>query len=732
MLSLPRKKTGFMSRFHFLSFVFMLFALFSRAQKWYPDAGLVHPYPVKVTVSSGQNPQFITDGNPHTFWQSASPLPDGYLSRHDLNFFLGPGHYYLSPVQVHAGAAFDGNPNSSANLPAGRLDIRLQPAAPLLLFSLKANVKDTLRLLLHTANRQVIRFSYAPSDNFRLLPFIPGASSPIVSISLQSKAPFQLFELAALQKMPTEFVIFDFGKTVNIGWISSRHLNSSVTNIRVLAGNDRQHWQEVATLNPKAIPYLYIPLKNPVKARYLKIIFTLPLRNYQKAVLWEFAVYNRYGPYGPRPPAKPSANTFSQAFGVNTVWGWGYSVYSDRLKPNTGPQKFSAVAKNVRSYERLDWDMVSPQQTPDFDRMAAGAGTPAKPWLNWDREYKNWKQHGFRIDISLAFKQDNFPDTLWKAPYREAFAFGKAYATHFCKKEHLVSMVEVGNEPWDYNGATYRKILNGMTAGIRSVSNVTVLPCAVQAYDPQKDDNDYIARYLDAGSRKVSGLNAHIYSYVFQENGQRKAVAPEDPRSEVWSLNNLLRFRDKNLPGKPVYVTEFGYDSDGGGEKCTHSECVSEKEQAIFGVRMAMILWRLGARQFYWYYFANVAYSSFLHNRSGLTGSYNTGFRDKLSFRTFAFLQKQIGSYRFERILREDTGMYAYLLENPNTGRKAIIAWRPTLQHHFVQKPVTLSVPGRVSRVVSVTNGQPVPFQAKINSVQFNLSGAPVLIFLKQ
>ncbi|HFB61534.1 MAG TPA: hypothetical protein ENJ69_00985 [Bacteroidetes bacterium] len=716
--------------FLFTSLILCSFLL--KGQTWAPDAGLVKPFPARVTVSSGQNPAFITDGNPHTFWQSGSPLPDGYLSRKDLNFFLNPQHYTLQPALAVSHAAFDGNTNTSLNLPAGKQTLRLQPASPLLLLSVKAHVQDTLHLILQTENGRHLRYTYTPSDNFKLKEFHPRTSAKIVALSLVSAAPYQLFELAALDKAPVETVVFDYGRVRRIGWISSRQLNSRVTNIRVLAGNDRQHWREVATLNPKAIPFLHLPLTHPVQARYLKVVFSLPLSNYQKAVLWEFAVYDKNGPYGPRPPAKPSANTFSQAFGVNTVWGWGYSVYSDRLKPNTGPQKFSDVAKNIRSYERLDWDMVSPQQTPDFDRMAAGAGTPAKPWLNWDREYKNWKQNGFRIDITLAFKQDNFPDTLWKAPYREAFAFGKAYATHFFKKEHLVSMVEVGNEPWDYSGATYRKILNGMTAGMRSVSNVTVLSCAVQAFAPQKDDNDYIARYLDAGSRKVSGLNAHIYSYVFQENGQRKAVAPEDPRSEVWSMNNLLRFRDKNLPGKPVYVTEFGYDSDGGGEKCTHGECVSEKEQAVFGVRMAMILWRLGARQFYWYYFANVAYSSFLHNRSGLTGSYNTGFRDKLSFRTFAFLQKQIGSYRFKRILREDTGMYAYLLENPNTGRKAIIAWRPTLQHHFVQKPETLSVPGRISRVVSVTNGQPVPFQTKINSVHLNLSGAPVLIFLKQ
>jgi len=332
-------------------------------------------------------------------------------------------------------------------------------------------------------------------------------------------------------------VLFDYGQTRNIGWISSRQLNSSsVTQIEVLASNDKKHWQKVTPLNPKAIPFLYSPLARPVAARYLKIVFTLPLRNWQKAALWEFAVYDENGPWGARPKARPSHNSFAKAFGLNTFWGWGYSVYSDLLKPGTGPEKFKVVTKNLRSYEPLDWDMISPQQVPDFTKMAAGRGTPAKKWLNWDREYKNWKQAGFHIDITLAFKQENFPDTLWKNPYREAYAFGKAYAAHFFRKEHLVSMIEIGNEPWNYNARTYRKILAGMNAGIKSVSKVPVLPCAVQAYDPEKDDNDYITKYVDASAEDVDGLNTHIYSTFFRKTENVRLSTPKIlvPRYGLW------------------------------------------------------------------------------------------------------------------------------------------------------------------------------------------------------
>ena len=721
-----------MARQFLLIIAAIIFSFRLNAQQWQPDAGMIYPYAAKVTISSGQNPQNITDNNPHTFWQSGNPLPDGYISRPDLNYFLNAHRYILQPEYPDRNQGFDGNTNTHEEIKTGKLTLHLNPATSLLLLSLKADVKDTLFLILQTVNHQIFKFSYAPSENFKLRSFIPESHSKINVIRLESNSPFQLYELAALHNAPTENVLFDYGKARNIGWISSRQLNStSVSSIKVQASNDKQHWQNIIDLNPKAIPFLYQPLAHPVQARYLKIVFILPLRDYQKAALWEFAAYDKNGPYGSRPAASPSQNTFSEAFGINTFWGWGYSVYSDQLKPDTGPEKFIAVSNNLRSYEPLDWDMVRPQHIPDFSKMAAGGGTPAKKWLNWDREYQDWIKSGFNIDISLAFTQNNFPDTLWKDTYREAYAFGKAYAGHFCTKTHLVKMIEIGNEPWNYNPGIYRKILAGMSAGLQSVSNIPVLPCAVQAFDPENDDNNYISKYLDASAKNLDGLNTHLYSYVFQENGKRIAVQPEDPRSGVWAMANLVRFRNTNMPGKPIYVTEFGFDSSGGGENCTHGECVSEKTQAIYGVRMAMILWRLGARQFYWYYFANVAYKSFLHNRSGLCSSYNTGFREKLSFKAFAFLQQQIGAFHFIKTIREDNKVYAYLLKDYKTGNHIIIAWRPTASRHFEQQQEQFNVSGKVSKIISILTRQNVPFRETNQNLQVSLSGVPVLIYLE-
>ncbi len=711
-----------------ISFTPLLFS-----QNWNPNAGLVSPYHATVKVSSGTNVQNITDGDQHTYWESGNPLPFHYLSQNGSNYFLGQKKFSSNTSKVTTEAAFDGNPNTKSGISIGSLSLALKEPASLKIITIKASVSDSLQIIVTNLKNQTERFYYTQQENFQLKNFKLTLTGKIKSVQLISHKEFGLFELGALHGFPKESVTFDFWQNREIGWIRSRHLNLNVaTNIAVLISKDSIHWQQILTLNPNAIPFLEIPLAKTYEAHYLKIILTLSLSDYNKAKLWEFDVYGPYGPYGKPPIAKPSALSYADAFGLNTIWGWGYSVYSDLLKDGQGPSMFRKVCTQLRTYHPLDWDMKDAQNLPDFTKMAAGQGTPAKAWLNWDREYHDWVKYGFHIDVALTFKENNFPDSLWKNPVQEAFTFGKRFANHFSNQTGLVSKIEIGNEPWNYSPDVYRKILLGMGEGIKSVSKLTVLPCAVQAYDPNSDDGNYISKYIGPQQAQfLDGLNTHLYSYIFKKNGIRVAVNPEDRRSQVWSMANLVRFRNANMPGKPIYVTEFGYDSKGGGEDCTHSECVSELAQAIYGARMAMILWRLGAKQLDWYFFANVPYKSFLHNRSGLTGSYNSGFKPKLSFSIFQNLLKKIGLYHFEKVLEENNQVYAYLLKNPLTGNEKIIAWRPTSQNHQKEEWVDIRIDKKIDAVNQIINPKEIPFRKKNGILTVKLSGIPALIKLK-
>ncbi|MFA5418973.1 MAG: hypothetical protein WC341_11000, partial [Bacteroidales bacterium] len=224
--------------------------------------------------------------------------------------------------------------------------------------------------------------------------------------------------------------------------------------------------------------------------------------------------------------------------------------------------------------------------------------------------------------------------------------------------------------------------------------------------------------------------------YIFVADGKRRATNPEDPRSEVWSLNNLNRFRDRNMPGKMLEITEFGYDSEGGGEDCTHDECVSELEQALYGTRMALMFYRLGADAFYWYYFANVDYTSQMHNRSGLTASYSGGFKPKLAFYAFKNLKEQIGNLYFNRIILESDQAYVYAFADDQGKIKKLIAWRPTAEDH--SKTVWEDIPfktaniGAVFLVPSAGKSNPVPsYTLQTNTIRMALSGNPVVISVK-
>jgi len=717
--------------------LFLLFGLFQTvslnvaAQRWQPDAGLVKPFEALVITSSGNNVQWITDGDQHTYWESGNPLPFHYITQKRMNFFLNKNSYHVSSAQESISYAFDGNPNTKSHIKNGSLKLTIPSPQQLNLLTLKADVSDSLKITLQYEDKSTQNFVYLPGQKFKLVNYRLPAGRKLSRIQLSCSHAFDLFELAALKGLPAENVLFDFGRSRKIGWIASRHLNSrSVKSIAVSISEDGSHWKPLLHLNPEAIPYLQIPLKQIVSARFLKIIFTLSLADYKKASLWEFAVYGPYGPYGKAPEPKISALNFAHAFGINTFWGWGYSVYSDLLKPGTGPAEFQTITHQLRNYHPLDWDIKSPQHLPDYSRMTSGHGTPAKPWLNWDREYRFWETFGFHIDATISFNANNFPDSLWLHPYQEAYDFGQKFAKHFCKPERpLIEKVEIGNEPWNYPPAIYQRILAGMSKGIKSVSRVPVLPCAVQAYDPNNDNHNYISNYLNPeNSIWLDGLNCHIYSYIFREDGKRVAVMPEDRRSAVWSMANLSRYRDKNMPGKKIDVTEFGFDSGGAGEDCTHSECVNERQQAIFGVRMALILWRLGAENFYWYYFANVAYDSFLHNRSGLCGSYKTGFKKKLSFIAFRRLFQEIGSYHFIKVVREDTTAYAYLYKNFTNGKEILIVWRPVANQDITPKWISIPMKQQIIKIQALLGNKTISPQFTAKGFELQLTDVPVFV----
>lgn len=127
----------------------------------------------------------------------------------------------------------------------------------------------------------------------------------------------------------------------------------------------------------------------------------------------------------------------------------------------------------------------------------------------------------------------------------------------------------------------------------------------------------------------------------------------------------------------PIYVSEWGWDSDGGKEECIHGECVSERAQALYVVRGALMLARTGVDRATWYFFANEKKESSLFTRSGLVSSLTTDFQIKQAFVAWQAFLYHLGDKHFLKVIREDDEAWVYIVGNADGKATHIVAWRP-------------------------------------------------------
>lgn len=688
--------------------VFLLISMDALAQ-WDPDAGVIPSYTEEnttIVTSSGGNGNEVLDNDRQSAWQSEATLPSGFIARPDANILHGLAATAAcsSTSAANCANATDANLNSSITIPetigVAGFEVTLAPVSTVHSVSLKGSANAAIDIYVITTDGiQHLIGQYTSADNYQLKNFI--AELPAShKIKLSSTADFTIFEVAALAASPTEFVVVDLGSQKEIGWINTRHWagNGNATATKVFVSSDNNNWIQVGELDPEALHPIITRVEPAIMARYVKVEHTLVSLAWKKVFMWEIDVYDRFGPYGEMPTAQMSAKTLGDIIGINGIWGWGYSTYSDVLAEGQGPTHFNRFNTHARNYHEINWDITDPDITPDFSNMAEN-GTQALWWLDWDREYGAWNDAGLKVQATVQFFNATDPMETWDDPFQAGYNYGYAFAEHFgpTHGNNLVDAMEVGNEPWDYPASFYLEVLHGMASGAKAADpNFTVLPCALQSGEPEAehaDGGNYLgakvtaqeAQYLDA-------LNSHYYSYTYREDGVRIAVHPEHLESNMRGILNDIKFRNHNMPGKPIYVSEWGWDSDGQGEDCTHGECVSEQAQALYAVRGALMYMRLGIERLTWFFYANVDAGSSLYTRAGVTGSVNTGFAEKQSFYSFEAMVNHLGDKHFLEVLQEDDDAWVYVFGNADGTPTHLAAWKPVALEEDIMTNVTVSL----------------------------------------
>jgi len=351
----------------------------------------------------------------------------------------------------------------------------------------------------------------------------------------------------------------------------------------------------------------------------------------------------------------------------------GLNVHSKAFEP----EPFVPVCRLVRDYHNLIWDIGKDPATPP--RFPKGAAAEGDGWLDWDQMYGSWVKAGFRIDACVQWSMANMPPANWTDIPNQAFRYGKAFSDCFGSKGlGIVESTEIGNEPGStYDDKTYKEIFKYMATGLRAGDPaMKIVTCATNI---QGDRYSKPLAPFKAVADLFDVINVHQYALKTHWPTYDRSF-PEDMTIKYVSVvQEVIDYRDRNLPGKQVWLTEFGYDAstktpDPKGDFARWTD-VKDPVQANYIVRSFLVFSSLDLDRAYLYYF-NDEDEPAMHESSGIMRH----MVPKPSFYAMRHLYKTLADYRFARAVRQEKGklfLYDYVLGN-DAKNHVFVAWSPT------------------------------------------------------
>jgi hypothetical protein len=336
------------------------------------------------------------------------------------------------------------------------------------------------------------------------------------------------------------------------------------------------------------------------------------------------------------------------------------------------PDLYQPVCRLVRDYHPVEWDLGK-------DTAEAAPFPFAKNRVDWSKVYGSWREKGWDIDVSLMF--ESIKRTNWTDIEADAKAYGQAFAYEFgpSGKRKLVDAVEIGNEPGKWSDADYTRLFRAMAAGIRAGDpKLKIATCNLTA--GKSGDYEKSVSCIANSPQLFDVLNVHTYAQLENWPTWRRSF-PEDPRLPKYlqDVEALIRWRDTNASGKPIWITEFGYDSSTKPAEATGDFAkwvgVTDDQQAQWLVRSLLVFSAMPVERAYIYFFDDKDKPSF-HASSGITRN----FQPKPSFHALAHLQRTLGNYRFHRLVTNAAASLRIQEYRSEKDLKKIAwaAWTPT------------------------------------------------------
>jgi len=388
------------------------------------------------------------------------------------------------------------------------------------------------------------------------------------------------------------------------------------------------------------------------------------------------------------------------------------------------PELYRPVCGLVRDYHPVTWDLGNDTaELPGFPF--------AKNGVDWSRVYGSWRTNGYITDVCLQI--ESISQTNWTSLADDARAYGRGFAHAFGPSgtRQLVDSVEIGNEPGKWSDPDYTRLFKALAAGVRAGDpRLTIATCNLTTGKSGDYDKsvDCVADCLEL----FDVLNVHSYAQLEGWPTWRRSF-PEDPMLPHYlqDVTALCQWRDAHAPGKPVWLTEFGYDSStktpAGQGDAAKWVGVTDTQQAQWLVRSLLVFSAMPVQRAYVYFFNDDDQPS-LHASSGLTRH----FQPKSSFYALAGLQRVLGDYRFQAVITNDPAGLR-VQEYRNDMNKTIWAvWSPTGDGRNSTRTLE-HVPGRLVnalRMPLTATGSPPPVVAQnsAGSVTLQVDESPVYL----
>ena len=362
---------------------------------------------------------------------------------------------------------------------------------------------------------------------------------------------------------------------------------------------------------------------------------------------------------------------------------------------------YAPLCRLVRDYHPYLWDVSDHIGGPTH--FPTGMNLPWKDqsgkfrdWtgpVDWQQIYSTWEKDGFEIDASLQI--DAVAVKKWPDMSKNLFDYGKAFA-EYCGPSHhaLVTSAEIGNEPAghkQYSVEQYKQALEALSKGLRAGdSKLKIVTCAVQAGKP--DGYCEPIEVLQGESKNYDVINFHEYAFLAKWPTYERTY-PENPKLDyLGHLQKSIDWRNQNAPGKPVWITEFGYDSSTkpADAKNPQWKGVTDQQQAQWIVRSFLTMADLDLARAYLYFFDDHDEPS-VHASSGVTRF----LEPKPSYYAMKHLYASLGQYRLTQTVKKNDDVYAFTFtRDKKPGDQVTVAWLPTGSDQEAEKEIKL--PGKV------------------------------------